>query len=60
MRESITYRGEKIEIMGKGYLYDNMAWPNLKALHNYIDAKLDGGKANILTDDYFPKPEDAQ
>jgi hypothetical protein len=37
----IEYRGEIIELFGRGYLYDSIAWPQLDLLKRYIDSKLD-------------------
>lgn len=41
----MKYRGEKIEKLGQGFVYDGMAWPQLGLLHDYIDFKFDKKKA---------------
>ncbi len=56
MNEFIEYRGEKIEILGRGYLYEGLLWPKLISVHALIDNKLDGTKKEVLFEnDYFPK-----
>lgn len=54
-KEEIEYRGEKITLVGHGYMYGGLLWPNLAGLHNFIDNKLDGTKKGIFVVDYFPK-----
>ncbi len=57
MNEIIEYRGEKIEIIGNGYLYEGLLWPKLISVHTFIDNELDGTKKSItFENDYFPKP----
>lgn len=53
--DTITYRKEEIKLVGNGYMYGGLLWPNLAGLHNFIDNKLDGTKKGIFVDDYFPK-----
>lgn len=52
MKDSIEYRGQKIEILGKGYFYNGWGFPTLAMVHQYIDNQLDGTKKDIIGQAY--------